>query len=260
MENITFAGQKISFMEDNQTVKLYNRMLRLGDEWAVSSIVLDEQSNVLHITISYQYDTWTDKDTGEVFKLYDLRPERVWRHLDSMEFQTHVHCRLPRIKTSNGKVQTIEYDWAEEGFSYTKKFANHCILVLQATHNQQAAAKLVNISNDRMCGIMHASVERGLQRRDLSHVRKISLDEKSIGKGHHYITVLTDSSSGTVLDVEENRTQDAAERLLKRALNPDRLTCISTVCCDMWEAFMNALKKNVPMRRLCMINFMSSSI
>ena len=80
---------------------------------------------------------------------------------------------------------------------------------------------------------MHSSVER-----DLSEIRKISLDEKIYSKGHQYITVLTDSSTGAVLDVEKDRTQASAERLLKRTLNPERLTCISAVCCDMWDAFI----------------------
>jgi len=247
-------------MESNPTFKLYEQMLRLGEEWSVSSVKLDERAEILHITIRYQYDYWVDKSSGEVFRVFDFRTERVWRHLDSMEFQTHVHCRLPRIKTAEGKVQTIEYEWAESGFSYTKKFEDKCIATLQATHCQKSAATLLGVSDDRMCGIMHAAVERGLHRRNLSNVRKISLDEKSYGKGHQYITVLTDSSTGAVLDVEKSRTQEAAEHLLKRTLNPDRLTCILAVCCDMWEAFINALKKTVPMPGWYTINFTLSSI
>ena len=247
-------------MKRSGGLKLYERLLRLGEEWSVSSVELDERAEILHITIRYLYDYWVDKSSGEVFRVFDFRSERVWRHLDSMEFQTHVHCRLPRIKTAEGKVQTIEYDWAENGFSYTKKFANKCISTLQATHNQQSAADLLGVSDDRMCGIMHAAVTRGMERRDLSNVRKISLDEKSYGKGHQYITVLTESSTGIVLDVEKSRTQEAAEHLLKRTLNPDRLTCISAVCCDMWEAFINALKKTVPMPYLYTTNFTLSNI
>ena len=244
----------------HSTFSLYERLLRLGEDWLVSGVELDELNDILHITICYKHTYWADKETGEVFPIFDFRTERVWRHLDCMEFQTHVHCRLPRIKTSEGKVQTIEYDWAETGFSYTKKFENKCIAVLQSTHNRKSASILMGVSDDKMCGVMRAAVQRGLDRRDLSNVRKISLDEKSYGKGHKYITVLTNSDTGTILDVEKERTQAAAERLLKRTLNPEILKGISNTCCDMWDPFINALKKTVRKLNLYTINFMLSNI
>jgi len=240
--------------------ELYGRLLRLGPEWRVSNVELDESNEVLHITIDYCYDYWADKATGEVFPLFDRRSERTWRHLDCMEYQTVVHCRLPRIKDSEGRVKTIEYDWASEGFSYTKKFENRCVEVLHATHCQKTAAELMRTSDDKMCGVMHAAVIRGLARRDLSKVRQISLDEKSYSKGHRYITVLTDSKTGAVLDVERDRTEQSAACLLKKTLNPDRLSSITESCCDMWEPFINALKKIVQMHRSYTISFMSSSI
>jgi transposase len=244
----------------NSPFSIYERLLRLGDDWSVSGVELDELNDILHITIRYKHSSWTDEDTGEVFPIFDFRTERVWRHLDCMEFQTHVHCRLPRIKTSDGKVQTIEYDWAESGFSYTKKFENKCVTVLQSTYNRKSAADLMRVSDDKICSLMHAAVQRGLSRRDLSDVGKISLDEKFYRKGHQYITVLTNSETGTVLDVEKDRTQASAERLLKRTLDTDILGCISTTCCDMWEPFINALKKIVRMPNLCTINFTLSNI
>ena len=247
-------------MSKDSNFSIYERLLRLGDDWAVSDVMLDDVNDILHITIHYKHDYWVDKETGEMFPIHDLRTKRTWRHLDCMEFQTHVHCRLPRIKTSEGKVQTIEYDWAESGFSYTKKFENKCIEVLQATHNRKSASVLMRVSDDKICGVMHSAVERGLRKRDLSDVRKISMDEKSYKKGHKYITVLTDSSTGTVLDVEQDRTEASAERLLTRTLSVKQLSNITTTCCDMWEAFVNALKKNVQMHNLYTTNFMLSSI
>lgn len=247
-------------METINSYQLYGKLLHLSEEWEVISVSLDESGETLHIEIRYKFDYWSDKSTGEVFPVFDLRTERTWRRLDCMDYKTIVHCRLPRIKTADGKVRTIEYDWAEEGFSYTKRFENKCIKVLQATHCQKSAADLLGISDDRICGMMHAAVARGLARRDLSKLREISLDEKSYGKGHQYITVLTESKTGRVLDVERERTQQAAEQLLTKTLNPNRLTCIQTACCDMWDAFLNALKKTVQTPRLYTTNFTLSSI
>ena len=225
--------------------KLYERLLRLGSDWVVTHIDIDDVHDAIHITISYRGNEWLDKQTGELLPIFDYRQERIWRHLDRMEHATFIHCRLPRVRTSDGKIHTVEVDWADAGISHTKKFENLCISTLQATHCQKTASELMDISDDKMCGIMHRSVARGLEKRDLSTVRKISLDEKSYGKGHQYISVLSNSCNGTILDVEKDRTEQAASNLLKKTLNPDRLSCISSTCCDMWDAFINALKKTV---------------
>jgi transposase len=232
---------------EESSFKLYERLLRLGPEWEVIDIQVNDKCDEIHITVKYKLNYWADRTTGEMYPIYDHRMERVWRHLDSMEHATFIHCKLPRIQTPDGKVHTIEVEWSESGVSHTKKFENKSISTLQATHCQKTAADLMQISDDKMCGIMHRSVLRGLQRRDLSHITQISLDEKSYRKGHQYITVLSDSRTGTVLDIAKDRTEKAADTLLKSTLNPDRLTCIRTACCDMWEAFANALKKTVRM-------------
>lgn len=244
---------------EESSYKLYERLLRLGSDWQVVNISVDDPHDVIHVTISYRHKEWIDKSTGEVFPIYDYRQERVWRHLDSMEHATFIHCRLPRIQTSDGKIHTIEVVWADSGISHTKKFENKSISTLQATHCQKSAAELMHISDDKMCGIMHRSVIRGLEQRDLSSITQISLDEKSYGKGHQYISVLTDSRTGTVLDVSKDRTEQSADDLITNTLNPDRLMCITTTCCDMWDAFTGALKKTVRMPDWYTINFMLSN-
>ena len=244
---------------EETSFKLYERLLRLGSDWRVTHIDVDDIHDAIHITIAYKGKEWLDKHTGELLPIFDYRQERIWRHLDSMEHATFIHCRLPRVRMGDGKIHTVEIEWADTGISHTKKFENRCISTFQATHCQKTASDLMNISDDRMCGIMHRSVERGLKERDLSGVHQISLDEKSYGKGHQYITVLSDSRTGTVLDIEKDRTQQAADKLLTKVLDPDRLTCISATCCDMWDAFINALKKTVRTPNLFTTSFTLSN-
>jgi transposase len=239
--------------------KHYERLLRLGSDWSVIKIVVDDTHDNLHIYICYNKDYWVDSTTGEVFKLFDFRTERVWRHLDSMEHSTLIHCRLPRVKTSEGRCITVPAKWADAGFSYTKKFENKCISALQATHCQKSASKLLGITDDTMCGIMHKSVERGLSVRDLSSIDHVSLDEKSFAQGHVYMSVLSDARTGTILDVERDRTEQAATTLLNKAFNTDELLQMKGACCDMWDAFTNALKKTVRMPSWYTTSFMLSN-
>jgi transposase len=74
----------------------------------------------------------------------------------------------------------------------------------------------------------------------------MSLDEKSFQRGHHYMTVLGDSIGKRVIDVTENRTQEAVEMLLLEALTPEQRESVESVSMDMWPAFMNAQKTMLP--------------
>jgi transposase len=238
----------------------YERLLRLGSDWSVTDVRVDDVHDTLHIYVIYNKNYWSDPTSGEMIKIHDLRSDRVWRHLDSMEHCTFIHCRLPRIRTSGGHYRTISADWAEAGFSHTKKFENKCVLTLQSTYCQKAAATLMDISDDKMCSIMHNSVQRGLSERDISQIDQISIDEKSYAKGHVYISVLSDSKTGTVLDIVKDRTESAATTLINKVFDTDQLFQIKATCCDMWDAYINTLKKTAQMPSWFMINFTLSSI
>lgn len=235
-------------------------MLKLPVPWEVAEVKIDEEAQEIKVYIEYKSEVGVCFQTGEVCKIYDRR-ERSWRHLDTMEYKTWIVSRLPRIKNSLGKYHFIPVDWAEPGLEHTMKFENRSIESLKATHCQKSAASLMHISDDKMCGIMHRSVSRGLSRRDLTQkpILAVSIDEKSHGKGQRYISVLTDATNGRVLDIIRDRTEDSATRLLQKVFTADQLSSVQRTCCDMLASYINALKKTVAMPNWYMISFMSSN-
>lgn len=96
--------------------------------------------------------------------------------------------------------------------------------------------------------ILHQSVERGMKRRSLSQVYfdHLSIDEKSFKKGHHYITVHSHPSSGSVLDVEEDRTKDTCKKLFNKSLTSEQLEKVGSITMDMWKAYMLSAKEFLP--------------
>ena len=236
-------------MED--ILLFHEKLLRLGPEWKVELVTVDEHSKRVDIHISYQLKEGPCPDTGEVCKVHDYRDEREWRHLDSMGYATYIHCRLPRIKNSFGKVKTIGISWAEPGASHTAHFENRCIDTLQSTHNRLRASRLINTSDDMVCGIMHSSVYRGLERRDLDKrpILDLCIDEKSVGKGHNYVSVLSDGQTGAAIEIAEGRDSDSVAKLIDKTFTVNQLERIERVCCDMWGPYMESFKKNA--RMLC---------
>lgn len=230
------------------TENLFTTLLQLEQGWIVKSVETDLTEQEIYIEISCILDHLVDEETGEVCKFYDRAPVRSWRHLDTMQYKTFIKCQLPRIITSNGKVKTVQPNWASGYERHTYLFEHVVIDLLQASKNQTKTAKLMRCGFNVINRILHQSVERGMKRRSLSqvHFDHLSIDEKSFKKGHHYITVLSHPSSGSVLDVEEDRTKEACKKLFNKSLTSEQLEKVGSITMDMWKAYMLSAKEFLP--------------
>lgn len=242
-------------------IEFFRQLLKLESNWFVSKIDIKENPDEIHVYIEYQGKEYIDTETGEISKVYDFRSERIWRHLDTMQYTTYLHCRIPRIKTSDGKIESVKVPWAEEDTRHTYLFEDKAIKVIQATHNQTQSGAIMKLSQEKVNYIMYKAVNRGLLRGNLheSNILHLSIDEKSYGKGHKYVTVLSNPITGQVIDVSKDRTLKSVDEVLNKSLNNKTLENIISFCCDMWDAYITGLKKTVRMHNLFTINFMLSN-
>jgi len=93
---------------------------------------------------------------------------------------------------------------------------------------------------------MEKAVKRGLLNREERNIEYLGIDEKSMKKGHNYITVLSDTKEHCVIEVGETRTTSASKSLLNKGLSANQKKQIKAVSMDMWQGFMNAVKEELP--------------
>ena len=99
---------------------------------------------------------------------------------------------------------------------------------------------------------MLRAVERGLEKRDRNRIYKhVCMDEKSIRRGHEYVSMLYDGETGQVIEVESGRKSESVDNLCTKALTEEQRNAVETVCTDMWEAFINGALKYFPNARHC---------
>jgi transposase len=56
--------------------------------------------SMLRIDVQVVHDEgvrWPCPECGELLTMYDHAPERVWRYLDTCQFKTYLHARIPRV-------------------------------------------------------------------------------------------------------------------------------------------------------------------
>ena len=126
------------------------------------------------------------------------------------------------------------------------------IETLQSTKNQTKTARLLRLSFEQVHGVMLRAVERGLEKRDKNRIYKhVCMDEKSIRRGHEYVSMLYDGETGQVIEVESGRKSESVDNLYTKALTEEQRNAVETVCTDMWEAFINGALKYFPNARHC---------
>lgn len=137
-------------------------------------------------------------------------------------------------------------------FTFILADGKKTIETLQSTKNQTKTARLLRLSFEQVHGVMLRAVERGLEKRDKNCIYKhVYMDEKSIRRGHEYVSMLYDGETGQVIEVESGRKSESVDNLCTRALTEEQRNAVETVCTDMWEAFINGALKYFPNARHC---------
>jgi transposase len=184
-------------------------------------------------------------ECNDSFGIYDQAPEQKWRHLDTMQFETILVCRLPRCNCKQHGVKTVTAPWAEKHSRFTLMFEGFVVQLLQHCSNTQAAATLLGLSGHAVDQIMLRAVKRGMKRRDTQAIEHLGIDEKSFRAGHQYVTTLNDLDGGRILEVVETRTSEATQQLLTSLAAEQRAT-VRSVAIDMWKPFAKAVRRHLP--------------
>lgn len=221
----------------------YRLLLGLDTAWEVSDVSLSFEEKRVDILVTHVGGRVTCPECGGQCSIADHAPERTWRHLDTMQFETRLRARVPRANCRACGVKTTAVPWAGKHSRFTLLFEALAIEVIQACGNVKAAAGLLRLDWDSVHRIMERAVERGLARRDLESVPHVGIDEKNFGRGQSYISLLTDLTESRVLEVVEGRTEEAADQLWK-AIPQEQRAEVEAVAMDMWPAYINSAKTN----------------
>ncbi len=228
-----------------QDTGLYQQLLGLKSPWSVSQVELDVKQQRVDVWVEHEKDAvWSCPECSKESTVYDHAEERLWRHLDSCQFKTYLHARIPRITCAEHGILQVRVPWAEPKSRFTVLFERLAIDVLREC-DITGATKILRISWDEAWNLMERAVERGKLRKQDRVVPRIGVDEKAIAKGHTYLTLVSDIDGGTVEHIEDDRKQSSLESYYK-SLTPEQLEGLEAVAMDMWEPYLEATRAHVP--------------
>ena len=235
--------------------ELYTKILGIEPPWEIKDLQLALEKGRIDIEVRLQSShepvcpVCQSEGKRRICKIHDRRAERIWRHLDTCQYKTYIHCRIPRVKCPEHGVLSMEVPWAEGQSRFSLLFESYAIHLLQASQNRSKSAEILRISWDEMDGIMRRGVERGLSRRDSTAIPNVGMDEKSFLKGHRYVSILVDHSRKCVLEVAEGRDEMAVNSLWT-SLTSDQRQSVKAVSMDFWQAYKSGALRHVPQAKI----------
>jgi transposase len=180
--------------------------------------------------------SWKVKRKGTVFRRFITLPIGLRPTVIEFPIQ-RVHC------LACGMTRQVKIEFADPDRRYTKRFERY-VLELSKHMTMTDVARHLGIDWHTVKEIQKTYLRRHFFQPSLKGLKRIAVDEISIGHGHHYLTVVLDLDTGAVVFVGEGKGTDALEPFWKR-LKASRAR-IRAVAMDMSQAYISAVTANLP--------------
>jgi len=225
--------------------KFFAQVLGLVEPWDVKTIDLNMEDEKVVVVLEAKVPRggWLDS-AGNPAQVHGYET-RKWKHMDTMQLETILEAKVPRLLRTDGGTEMVVVPWAEAGSRFTLMFEGWCIKMLLASSNIERARQLLKLEWSSVQKIMARAVERGLQRRDDDPLKRVGIDEKSFLRGQSFVSVLSDLDGGRILEVGLGRDSQATSDLWKK-LPEEVRTQIEVVAMDMSKVYQTVTQQEVP--------------
>ncbi|MEX2530900.1 MAG: ISL3 family transposase [Gemmatimonadota bacterium] len=170
--------------------------------------------------------------------------QRRFRGLPIGVRRVWIVLRVPRLECKAcGVVRQAEVSFAPGQHGYTKRFARY-VVELARHMTMRDVAQHLGVSWNLVKELWKQDLRRRFRRPALKDLRRVAIDEISIGKGHRYLTVVLDLVSGAVVFIGKGKGADALDPFWKRLKRSGGR--IEAVAIDMSRAYINAVGTHLP--------------
>jgi len=231
----------------NNSKQLFELALQLSPPWYIKDVKFTPTtggiSGKLDIYLDFEKGSKFNDDSETACPVHDTI-EKTWRHLDFFQHTCYLHARVPRIKTTEGKVRLVQVPWARPGSGFTLLFEAFTMLLIENEMPVNKAAGMLRVYSNRIWTIFNHWISRAFSKDDPRSIRQMGIDETSTRKGHNYVTVTVDlNKKRTVFATQgkdESSIRDIFNYLKNKGVDTQQIT---HAVIDMSIPFISGLKK-----------------
>ena len=231
------------------STEIFALALGLKEPWEITDVQLttDEDSvKELNIHIGYKQGSTFEDEKGVQCGIHDTR-KKTWKHLNFFEHTCKLHCAVPRIRTSEGRVTLVDVPWARSGSGFTLLFEALAMALIEREMPLNKVGNLLGESGHRIWTIFNYWIGLAYQADNPTSVEQLGFDETSSRKGHQYVTVAVDLEENRVIHVVEgkdaNTIKEIKDYLKTKGVAARQVTQASI---DLSPAFISGVRKHFP--------------
>jgi transposase len=228
-----------------QDTKLFETILGITAPWHVARVELQPDAQRVDLWLAHDSTRWSCPECGEQLAGFDHAEARTWRHLDTCQFETHLHAEIPRVHCPTHGVKQVRVPWAEPRSRFTLLLERLIIDLIRQCSTVKGACQIARVSWDEAWGIMSRAVVRGQARKEARPSAYIGVDEKAFRKGHRYHTIVCDLEQSTVEFVAEERKTTSLAAYYAQLTDAQK-GALRAVAMDMWEPYISATCAGLP--------------
>ena len=234
---------------------IFEQALSLTSPWYIDEISFSVDTKQLDIYINFERGTHFSLDESSVtYPVHDT-VEKKWRHLTFFEHECYLHCRTPRVKKADGKVQLISPLWAGKTNGFSLLF--EAFLLQLCKHMPiNVVAKTVSVSDDKLWRMLEKYVAKTRDLEDFSATTAVGIDETSRAKGHTYITLFVDLDERRTIFITDGKDSTTVRSFAKDfKAHKGSVEAVKDVTCDMSKAFIKGVKETLPQAEITFDKF-----
>jgi transposase len=143
-------------------------------------------------------------------------------------------------------------EWQDANSPHSFAYDNHILLQLVNSTVEDVSVK-EGLSYDSVGGALERRIEAGVDWTEMADIEMLGLDEIALKKGQRdYVTLVTGRvCAGEIVILGVLPGHEKAEVVEFLRLIPTRiLQKVQAVCCDLWEAYTEAVREEIPSARI----------
>ena len=213
------------------------------------------------ITIESTKSGTTCRKCGKwILKLHGQEEWITIRHLPVFGRASFLRYRPRRYQCQDceGHPTTTEkLDWHDSNSPHSFAYDNHILLQLVNSTVEDVRLK-AGLSYDSVAGTLKRRIESNIDWTGIADIQVLGLDEIALKKGQRdYVTLVTGRLSNdeiVILGVLPGHEKAEVVEFL-RSIPLRILQKVQSVCCDLWEAYTEATREELPNARIVIDRF-----